>query len=68
MLACIKETEKLILGTDKRYLQANGCLRWRFTLTVLFYAKIKTCYFFLYNKNDTYRFFKKLSGVTRWPD
>lgn len=50
MLACIKETEKLILGTDKRYLQANGCLRWRFTLTVLFYAKIKTCYFFLYNK------------------
>lgn len=32
MLACIKETEKLILGTDKRYLQerylqANGCLR-----------------------------------------
>jgi hypothetical protein len=66
--SCIKETEKLILRTDKRYLQANGCLRWRFALTVLFYAKIRTCYFFLYNKNDTYRFLEKLSGVTRWPD
>ena len=35
---------------------------------IRFYAKIKTCYFFLYNKNDTYRFLEKLSGVTRWPD
>lgn len=34
---------------------------------IRFYAKIKTCYLFLYNRNDTYRFLEKLSGVTRWP-
>jgi hypothetical protein len=30
---------------------------------IRFYAKIRTCYFFLYNKNDTYRFCEK-----KWSD